>query len=90
MQNEGFVYTAQKTSEFLSYYALPYINNPQTHPSYMKLFSPEWSNELKDKIRQSVKTYLPSIKYPVIYDLVTNDAGVIVVQVAVIVSSKLI
>ena len=70
-------YELNKTSEFLSYYALPYINNPQTHPSYMKLFSPEWSNELKDKIRQSVKTYLPSIKYPVIYDLVTNDAALI-------------
>jgi hypothetical protein len=43
----------------------------------MKLFSPEWANELKDKIKSSIKTYLPSIKYPVIYDLVTNDAGLI-------------
>ena len=70
-------YEISKTPEFLSYYALPYVNNPQTHPSYMKLFSPEWANELKDKIKSSIKTYLPSIKYPVIYDLVTNDAGLI-------------
>ena len=70
-------YEISKTTEFLSYYALPYVNNPQSHPSYMKLFSPEWANELKDKIKSSIKTYLPSIKYPVIYDLVTNDAGLI-------------
>ena len=70
-------YELSKSNEFLSYYALPYVNNPQTHPSYMKLFNPEWANELKDKIKSSIKTYLPSIKYPVIYDLVTSDAGII-------------
>ena len=62
-----------KSNEFLSYYALPYVQNPKTHPSYSKLFQPEWNVELKDKIHLAIKTYLPSIKYPVLYDLVNES-----------------
>ena len=64
-----------KSNEFLSYYALPYVQNPKTHPSYSKLFQPEWNVELKDKIHLAIKTYVPSIKYPVLYDLV-NESNV--------------
>ena len=62
-----------RSSEFLPYYALPYIPNPQNHPSYAKLFSPEFVGDLKDKIRQCVKSYLPKVRYPVLYDLVNSD-----------------
>ena len=62
-----------KSNEFLSYYALPYVQNPKTHPSYSKLFQPEWTVELKDKIQLAIKTYLPSIKYPVLYDLINES-----------------
>ena len=62
-----------KSNEFLCYYALPYVQNPKTHPTYSKLFQPEWSVELKDKIHLAVKTYIPSIKYPVLYDLVNES-----------------
>lgn len=62
-----------KHNEFLEYYALPYIPNPQTHPSYSKLFQPEWTNELKEKIKNCIKSYLPNVKYPAIYELVCND-----------------
>ena len=62
-----------KSNEFLSYYALPYVQNPKTHPSYSKLFQPEWAVELKDKIHLAIKSYLPSIKYPVLYDLVNES-----------------
>ena len=62
-----------KSNEFLSYYALPYVQNPKTHASYSKLFQPEWAAELKDKIHLAIKTYLPSIKYPVLYDLVNES-----------------
>jgi hypothetical protein len=44
-----------KSNEFLSYYALPYVQNPKTHPSYSKLFQPEWTVELKDKIQLAIK-----------------------------------
>ena len=63
-----------KTTEFLAYYALPYVPNPKEHPSYQSLFAPEWTKELKEKIKQCIQNYLPSLKYPVLYDLVSpND-----------------
>ena len=62
-----------KSNEFLSYYALPYVQNPKTHPSYSKLFQPEWTGELKDKIHLAIKSYLPTIKYPVLYDLINES-----------------
>ena len=45
----------------------------KTHPTYSKLFQPEWAVELKDKIHLAIKTYLPNIKYPVLYDLVNES-----------------
>ena len=62
-----------KSNEFLQYYALPYVQNVKTHPTYSKLFQPEWAIELKDKIHLAIKTYLPNIKYPVLYDLVNES-----------------
>ena len=35
-----------KTTEFLAYYALPYVPNPRNHPSYQQLFKQEWVNGL--------------------------------------------
>ena len=40
-----------KTSEFLAYYALPYIPNPTQHPSFQKLFTMEWVMDLKMKLK---------------------------------------
>ncbi|MCQ2819755.1 MAG: hypothetical protein MJ252_21025 [archaeon] len=62
-----------KTTEFLAYYALPYVPNPKDHPSYQKLFTPEWCKDLREQIKQCIKNYLPSMKYPVLYDLVSSN-----------------
>ena len=63
-----------KTTEFLAYYALPYIPNPKGHPTYEKLFQPEWTNDLKEQLQNCIKFYLPSPikKYPVLFDLATG------------------
>ena len=63
-----------KTTEFLAYYALPYIPNPKNHPTYAQLFKPEWIADLKNQLINCVKFYLPSPdkKYPAIYDLVNG------------------
>ena len=63
-----------KTTEFLAYYALPYIPNPKGHPTYEKLFQPEWTNDLKEQLKNCIKFYLPSPtkKYPVLFDLATG------------------
>ena len=34
-----------KTTEFLSFYALSYVQNPMTHNSFSKLFTQEWVSE---------------------------------------------
>ena len=40
-----------KTSEFLAFYALPYIPNPMDHPSFKALFTMEWVNQLKKNLK---------------------------------------
>lgn len=35
-----------KTSEFLPFYALPYIPNPRDHPSFKHLFTSQWIKDL--------------------------------------------
>ncbi len=63
-----------KTTEFLAYYALPYIPNPKGHPTYAQLFKPEWVKDLKNQLINCIKFYLPSPdkKYPAIYDLING------------------
>jgi hypothetical protein len=36
-----------RTSEFLAFYALPYIQNPKDHPSFSQLYTMDWVNQLK-------------------------------------------
>ena len=40
-----------KANEFLAYYALPYIPNPWNHPSFKHLFTVEWVQDLKQKLK---------------------------------------
>ena len=43
-----------KTSEFLAFYALPYIPNPMDHPSFKSLFTMDWVNQLKQKLKSFI------------------------------------
>lgn len=43
-----------RTSEFLAFYALPYIQNPVDHPSFASLFTMEWVNKLKAKLKSFI------------------------------------
>ena len=47
-----------KTSEFLPYYALPYVPNPIDHPSFKQLFSTEWIKNLKEKLNDFLTTVI--------------------------------
>lgn len=40
-----------KTSEFLQYYALPYVTNPLEHPIFKGLCSKKWANDLRSKLK---------------------------------------
>lgn len=35
----------------LQYYALPYIPNPRVHPSFKVIFTPQWRDELQDRLK---------------------------------------
>ncbi len=41
-----------KTSEFLSYYALPYVTNPLDHPIFKGLCTKKWGNDLRAKLKE--------------------------------------
>eukprot|EP00826_Nyctotherus_ovalis_P008741 TRINITY_DN1226_c0_g3_i6.p1 TRINITY_DN1226_c0_g3~~TRINITY_DN1226_c0_g3_i6.p1 ORF type:complete len:697 (-),score=219.60 TRINITY_DN1226_c0_g3_i6:239-2329(-) len=52
--------------EFLPFYAFPYIKNPQEHQSFASLFTKEWSESLRKKLKEYLEQTLPSLEPPVI------------------------
>ena len=59
------------SSEFLSYYALPYIPDPRNNINYINLFKPEWSKCLIEQIEKCVEYYSPNnvSNLPILYDM---------------------
>jgi LisH domain-containing protein ARMC9 len=43
-----------ETSEFLAYYALPYIENPIDHPSFKNMFTTKWLNQITSSTEKFV------------------------------------
>ncbi|XP_035161922.1 lisH domain-containing protein ARMC9 isoform X2 [Callithrix jacchus] len=41
-----------QTTEFLPFYALPFVPNPTVHPSFKELFQDSWTPELKVKLEK--------------------------------------
>jgi len=65
-----------KTTEYLAYYALPYVQNPREHPTYKQIFTNDWVKELKEKLRSCLLSFVPTGKYPLLYDMfVTCEAA---------------
>ena len=44
-----------KANEFLAYYAIPYIPNPSNHPSFKHLFTIDWVQDLKLKLKTFIQ-----------------------------------
>ena len=59
------------SSEFLTYYALPYISDPRNNSNYLHLFKPEWSKCLMEQIAKCVEYYSPNniSNLPILYDM---------------------
>uniref|UniRef100_A0A3B3WPB6 LisH domain-containing protein ARMC9 n=1 Tax=Poecilia mexicana TaxID=48701 RepID=A0A3B3WPB6_9TELE len=53
-----------QTTEFLPYYALPFVPNPTIHPSFKDLFQDSWMPQLKDKLEKFLSVTLKSSKIP--------------------------
>ncbi|XP_039711468.1 lisH domain-containing protein ARMC9 isoform X7 [Pteropus medius] len=41
-----------QTTEFLPFYALPFVPNPRAHPSFKELFQDSWTPDLKSKLEK--------------------------------------
>ncbi|KAI9222144.1 hypothetical protein BC828DRAFT_379215 [Blastocladiella britannica] len=53
-----------QTTEFLPFYALPYLPDPTLHPSFSNLFVKKWSDDLRGRldvfIRNHIHVHVPS------------------------------
>uniref|UniRef100_A0A3B3RF79 LisH domain-containing protein ARMC9 n=1 Tax=Paramormyrops kingsleyae TaxID=1676925 RepID=A0A3B3RF79_9TELE len=50
--------TLSQTTEFLPFYALPFVPNPMAHPSFKGLFQESWMPELKRKLEKFLSVTL--------------------------------
>ena len=59
------------SSEFLAYYALPYIPDPRNNFTYVNLFKPEWTACIIEQIEKCVEYYSPNkvCNLPLLYDI---------------------
>lgn len=56
-----------QTSEFLPYYALPYVQSPMDHPHFSSLCSRKWTNGLKNELADWLKNNLPKLSSPSLF-----------------------
>uniref|UniRef100_A0A8C6Q6N5 LisH domain-containing protein ARMC9 n=1 Tax=Nothobranchius furzeri TaxID=105023 RepID=A0A8C6Q6N5_NOTFU len=62
-----------QTTEFLPYYALPFVPNPTVHPSFKDLFQDSWIPQLKSKLEKFLLQSLKSSKTPRLLTLYLNE-----------------
>ena len=62
---------SESSSEFLAYYALPYIPDPRNNFTYVNLFKPEWTECIIEQIEKCVEYYSPNkvCNLPLLYDI---------------------
>ncbi|XP_067898401.1 lisH domain-containing protein ARMC9 isoform X2 [Heterodontus francisci] len=53
-----------QTTEFLPFYALPFVPNPTVHPSFKELFQDSWTPELKMRLQKFLSTSLKVTNVP--------------------------
>ncbi|XP_060690101.1 lisH domain-containing protein ARMC9 isoform X2 [Hemiscyllium ocellatum] len=58
-----------QTTEFLPFYALPFVPNPTVHPSFKELFQDSWSPELKMTLQKFLSATLKVTSVPKLLSL---------------------
>ncbi|XP_059507096.1 lisH domain-containing protein ARMC9 isoform X5 [Stegostoma tigrinum] len=58
-----------QTTEFLPFYALPFVPNPTVHPSFKELFQDSWSLELKMRLQKFLAATLKVTNAPKLLSL---------------------
>ncbi|XP_059167158.1 lisH domain-containing protein ARMC9-like [Physella acuta] len=67
IENRGS--SLSQTTEFLPFYALPFVTNPKTHPSYRELFAESWSADLKSRVEKFLTLALKSTPQPRLFEI---------------------
>uniref|UniRef100_A0A8C3A3U9 LisH domain-containing protein ARMC9 n=1 Tax=Cyclopterus lumpus TaxID=8103 RepID=A0A8C3A3U9_CYCLU len=65
-----------QTTEFLPYYALPFVPNPTVHPSFKDLFQDSWIPQLKDKLKPFLSVTLKPSNTPRLMNLYVSSNAV--------------
>ena len=60
-----------QTNEFLGFYALPYVPNPDKHPSFRQVFTPKWVTDLRVKLLNFIQHFLPPMDTPLLLKMYT-------------------
>ncbi|XP_029140577.1 lisH domain-containing protein ARMC9, partial [Protobothrops mucrosquamatus] len=53
-----------QTTEFLPFYALPFVPNPMIHPSFKELFQDSWESDLKTRLEEFLSATLKASDSP--------------------------
>ncbi|XP_064610280.1 lisH domain-containing protein ARMC9-like isoform X2 [Liolophura sinensis] len=67
--------TLSQTTEFLPFYALPFVPNPKSHPSYKELFTVFWVSDLKTRLEKFLTLALKSAPQPRLFELYKGGGG---------------
>lgn len=67
LENRGA--TLSQTTEFLPFYALPFVPNPKAHPSYKELFTDTWMKDLEVRLEKFLTLSLKSTPQPRLFEL---------------------
>ncbi|XP_073691938.1 lisH domain-containing protein ARMC9 isoform X3 [Garra rufa] len=63
-----------QTTEFLPFYALPFVPNPTVHPSFQELFQDSWMPELRERLEKFLSVTLKASNTPRLLTLY-NEGG---------------
>ncbi|XP_058617321.1 lisH domain-containing protein ARMC9 isoform X2 [Onychostoma macrolepis] len=61
-----------QTTEFLPFYALPFVPNPTVHPSFQELFQDSWMPELRERLDKFLSVTLKASNTPRLLTLYTE------------------
>ncbi|NXG30889.1 ARMC9 protein, partial [Dromaius novaehollandiae] len=53
-----------QTTEFLPFYALPFVPNPMVHPSFKELFQDSWTSDLRTRLEKFLSLTLKASQTP--------------------------
>ena len=62
--------------QLLTYYALPYVRNPQSHPSFRHIFTPGFASDLRQQLSTALQTVPAELPLPRLYTMYAQAAHV--------------